>query len=77
MCDEKGPDADQGVIDKPEIKLEEKKLMVFTLEFDEVEINLIFKALGELPAKETYPLISKIAYFVNEYKLEHPSLDGK
>lgn len=56
-------------VDAPDgsIKLEENKLMI-SLEFDEVEINLLFKALGELPAKETYPLISKIAYLVNEFK---------
>jgi hypothetical protein len=45
------------------------KEQVFHFDFREVEVNLLLKALGELPTKETFNLVSRIFLLVGQQRL--------
>lgn len=50
--------------DEPEIKIEQ----LFTFQFVEKEVDLILRALGDLPTKDTFHLVTKIFIEVDKQR---------
>jgi len=46
----------------------EKEEQQYSFSFRESEVNLLLKALGDLPTKETYHLVNKIFILVGQQK---------
>jgi hypothetical protein len=44
------------------------KEQVFHFDFREAEVNLLLKALGDLPTKETFNLVSRIFLLVGQQR---------
>jgi len=62
------PEAKPEELPQTEQQVLKPKNEIFHFDFRESEVNLLLKALGELPTKETFNLVSRIFVLVGQQK---------